>query len=175
MKPSRLELDYVASAGRSRWPGLLLLALALGVSAQLVERYRDVQRETAQWTAVHGLIKTDRPTAAPVPLPEGYAEQAKAAEAIVRQLALPWAKLIGAMEDAATKDVAVLQVQPEAPQQLLRITAEARNQNAMLEFVGKLAASGALTNVHWTNHQVQAEDPQRPLQFSVQASFRSEP
>lgn len=175
MKPPRVELDYIAAPARSPWLGLALLALALGIGAHLAQRYIEVRRETAQLAAMQGLVKTERLPAKAAPLPEGFAEQSRAAEATVRQLTLPWAKLIGALEDAATKDVAVLQVQPEAQQQLLRITAEARNHDAMLEYVRKLAASDTLANVHWTNHQVQTEDPQRPLQFAVQAAFRLAP
>lgn len=175
MKPPRVELDYVAAPARSPWPGLALLAIALAIGAHLAQRYQEVRAESARLAAVQGLVKTERPAAKAAPLPEGFAEQTRAAEATVRQLTLPWAKLIGALEQAATRDVAVLQVQPEAQQQLLRITAEARNHDAMLEYVRKLAAADALANVHWTNHQVQADDPQRPLQFSLQAAFRFAP
>ncbi len=171
MRQPRLELDYIVAATRPRWLGLLLLAVSLGIGADLALRYRGIQREQSQLEAVHGLIKSERPAAKALPA-ERVAEQAKAAEATVRQLTLPWATIIGTLENAATKDVAVLQVQPEAQQQLLRITAEARNHPAMLEYVRKLVASGTLTNVHWINHQIQSEDPQRPLQFSIQATFR---
>jgi hypothetical protein len=174
MNLPRLELDYVARPTRTHWAGLLLLTAALGIAAKLGLHYRDILREKAQLEAVYGVAPAERATS-PVPLPQNYAEQARTAQATVRQLSLPWSQLIRALEDAATQDVAVLQVQPEAQQQRVRITAEARNQDAMLEYLHKLAAAPALNNVHWTSHQVLAEDPQRPLQFSVLATFRLSP
>ena len=99
----------------------------------------------------------------------------KNAEAVVRQLSLPWALLVYALEQAATRDVAILQLQPDAQQRLLRITAEARDKEAMLEYLRRLMAAKAFFNVHLVNHQVQIQDPQRPIQFSVQTSFRVTP
>jgi hypothetical protein len=99
-------------------------------------------------------------------------EQAKSAEAVVRQLTLPWAGLIGAIEQAATKDVAILQLQPDAEQRLLRVTAEARHRDAMFEYLRRLGAAQELANVVLVSHQVQRDDPQQPIQFSVQASLK---
>jgi hypothetical protein len=42
----------------------------------------------------------------------------------------------------------------------------------MFDFVRRLAASPGLADVHLVSHQVQREDPQQPLQFSIQASIR---
>ena len=46
----------------------------------------------------------------------GSTSELKSAQATVRQLALPWAQLIDALERAATREVAVLQLQPDAQQ-----------------------------------------------------------
>jgi Tfp pilus assembly protein PilN len=100
-------------------------------------------------------------------------EQVKNAEAVVRQLTLPWARLIETIEAAGNNDVAILQLQPDAQQRLLRITAEARNQDAMVDYLRRLAQVDGFGHVHLLNHQVQQEDPQRPIQFAAQASFRA--
>jgi hypothetical protein len=102
-------------------------------------------------------------------------EEAKNAETVVRQLTLPWASLVGTIEEAATRDVAILQLQPDAQQRLLRLTAEARHQKAMVEYLRRLVSASALTDVHVVSHQVQQEDPLRPIQFAVQASLRGVP
>ena len=174
MKHKRLELDYVVPPRRPVWLGLLLLAVALGIAADLALRFSSAQGEIGRIQTMQGLLQTDRPAAKPVPT-ERLDEQAKAAEAAVRQLTLPWARLVEVLENAAAKDVAVLQVQPEAQQRLLRITAEARHPAAMHDYVRKLAAADMLSDVHFTSHQTQLDDPQRPLQFTVQANFRFTP
>jgi hypothetical protein len=67
----------------------------------------------------------------------------------------------------------VLQLQPEAQQRTLRLTAEAKNGDAMLGYVRRLGDNRVLSGVYLASHQVQMEEPSRPIQFSVQASFRS--
>ena len=68
----------------------------------------------------------------------------KSAQAAVRQLALPWAQLIDSLERAAMKEVALLNIQPDAQNRVLRVTAEARRQEQMLDYLRRLSATGLL-------------------------------
>ena len=137
----------------------------------MLQRYRDVRQELGRLDAQAGLVLPGGSKARALPK-ERLDEQAKNAEAVVRQLTLPWGSLIGAIEQAATRDVAILQLQPDAEQRVLRLTAEARNRDAMFEYLKRLAAARELTNVVLVSHQVQREEPQQPIQFSVQASLK---
>ena len=137
----------------------------------VLQRYRDVRQELGRLEAQAGLVLPGGSKARALPK-ERLDEQAKNAEAVVRQLTLPWGSLIGAIEQAATRDVAILQLQPDAEQRVLRLTAEARNRDAMFEYLKRLAAARELTNVVLVSHQVQREEPQQPIQFSVQASLK---
>jgi len=147
-----------------------VLVLSLALAAWLTERYRDARVEVARLETQSGLIAPERP-AKPIPR-EKIEEEARNAEAVVRQLTLPWATLIGTIEQAATREVAILQLQPDADTRLLRLTAETRQRDAMFDFVRRLAASPGLADVHLVSHQVQREDPQHPVQFSIQANIR---
>jgi hypothetical protein len=168
LKP--LRIDYIVKPHRPRWLGYALLALALAIAGDLAVRYQAVQLDLRRAATVNDLYSSVRRESQPVPKQQ-VDEQVKNAEAAVRQLALPWAMLIHALEEAAIKDVAILQLQPDAQERLLKITAEARNDEAMLEYLRRLAAAKALSKVHLLSHQVQTDDPQRPIQFSVQAWF----
>ena len=172
MKRATLQLDFIRPPRRALWLGLLLLVLALGIASHLVLRWQDARTALRHMNAASSLLNTDRPRAKPVSV-ERLDEHVKAAETVVRHLTLPWATLIETLENVTTKDVAVLQIQPDALQRNLRITAEARNADAMWHYVRSLAAANTLEAVHLINHQVQADDPQKPLQFSVQASFKA--
>ena len=165
----RIELDYIAPLRRPRWPGILVLALALGLAGTLLARYRDAQHEVLRLEAASGLAH-ERPARA-VPR-ERLDDESRAAEAVVRQLTLPWAALLGAIEQTATREVAILQLQPDAEQRLLRLTAEARQREAMFEYLRRLSAARGLAEVHLVSHQVQQNDPQHPIQFAVQAAIR---
>jgi Tfp pilus assembly protein PilN len=167
----RVELDYLAPARTRAWPGLLLLVVSLAVAGELVMRYRNTQDELARLEMSGKLISPERR-----PLPslskERLEAEVKSAESVVRQLSLPWASLVQAIEQSATRDVAILQLQPDAETRSVRLTAEARSREAMFEYLRRLGATPALGEVHVISHQVQREDPQHPIQFSVQAALR---
>jgi hypothetical protein len=172
MKRAALQLDLVAPPRRTRWLGYLLLAGSLLVASEMFLRLRETQAQLARLDAVQGLVGA-RPARA---LPrERLDEQMKEAQAVLRQLALPWGQLVESLESAALPDVAVLQVQPDAQQRLLRVTAEAKGEEQMFRYLRRLAAAEGFSEVHLVSHQVREDDPRRPLQFSVQASFRSAP
>lgn len=170
----RLELDYVAPPRRPRWPGLLLLALSLAIAAALVERQLDLQGELQRLEAARGLLGGEHRVARVVPA-QRLAEEAKDVAAVVRQLALPWAAIIDSVEAAAHPDIGLLQLQPDAPQRLLRLSAEAKDREAMLEYLRRLGQAKLLLDAHLVSHQLQSDDPRRPIQFAVQAALRSAP
>ena len=168
----RVHLDYLVPARAPRWPGFAVLAVSLAVAGQLALMHRDTQAELARLETAAGLIGPERRPAAPLPK-ERLDEQTKGAEAVVRELTLPWGPLIRALEDAATREIAILQLQPDAQQRTLKLTAEARSREAMFDYVRRLGASRTLGETHLVSHQVQRDDPQRPIQFSVQATLKA--
>jgi Tfp pilus assembly protein PilN len=171
MSARRLELDFVAAPRRAQWAGVALLVVALAVAGGIVLRYRDAQRELASLETAQDLLDAGRRPARPIPR-ERIEEEAKQVDAIVQQLTLPWAQMIEALESASGGDVSVLQLQPEAQQRVLRITAAAKTRPAMLAYIRRLDDTRVLADVHLVSHQVQLDDPMRPIQFGVQASFR---
>lgn len=171
MKPRRLELDYVAAAPRRRWPGVALLAASLAVAGALGLAYRDARQELARLGAERELLPAVERPARSLP-PERVAEQVRTAQSVARQLALPWGSLIVVLEEASTADVALLTLQPDAEQRVLRLTAEARGREAMFDYLRRLSAAHALADVHLVNHQVQEQAAGQPIQFSVQAVLR---
>lgn len=173
MRRAPLELDFVAPPRHLAAAGWLVLVAALLVATDQVGRYRDALEGRQRLEAMQALLAAGRPPAA---LPrERLDEQWKQAQAVLRQLALPWARLIESLESAAVPGVALLQIQPDAQQALLRVTAEARAQEPMLDYVRRLEATRAFSGVHLLSHQVQLDDPRQPIQFALQASFRGPP
>jgi Tfp pilus assembly protein PilN len=168
----RVALDYVAPARAPIWPGLLVLALSLVVAAELLGRYRDARDELSRLELTGKLVALER-RPPPVLPKERLDAEVKAAESVVRQLALPWAALIEAIERAASRDVAILQLEPNAETHSVRLTAEARSREAMFEYLRRLGAARGLAEVHVVSHQVQRDEPQRPIKFAVQAALGS--
>ncbi len=170
MKPRRLELDYLAAPRRPRWPGVVLLAASLALAAHFAVRYSDARQDLLQLETERRLIPPQRAVRA-LP-PQRLDDQVKMAESVVRQLTLPWGPVISVLERASSPDVALLQLQPDADQRLLRLSGEARNREAMFDYLRRLSSADRLSEVHLVSHQVRQEDPQRPIQFSVQAALR---
>lgn len=169
-RPRKLELDYLVPRRRARWPGALLLAVSLALGAGLFERWREAQLELARLETMAGM---SGPARAPLKMPnERLDDEVRNAEAVVRSLTLPWAGLVHAIEQSAMRDVALLQLQPDAQARLLKLTAEARTREAMFDYVRRLGAAKGVHDVHLVSHQVSRDDPQRPVQFSVQAVFK---
>jgi len=171
MTRAPLELDFIVAPRHPRLAGIVVLAIALGSAGFLAFKYQTAQQRLQRLEASDSLLRTS-PAPRAVPR-ERLDEQVKSAQAVVRQLALPWAELIDSLERSAMRDVSVLHVQPDAQQRLMRVTAEARGEAQMLEYLRRVGAARGFSEVHLLSHQVREDDPARPIQFSLQASFRS--
>ena len=171
MTRAPLELDFIVAPRRSRLAGIGVMVLAVAVAGMLLHKQWEAQQRLQRLDAADSLLRTS-PAPRAVPR-ERLDEQVKSAQAVVRQLALPWAELIDSLERSAMRDVSVLHVQPDAQQRLMRVTAEARGEAQMLEYLRRVGAARGFSEVHLLSHQVREDDPARPIQFSLQASFRS--
>ena len=171
----RVELDFIAPVRRTPWAGMTMLAVSVAVAAAVGLQHRKSSIELERLQTASGLVRGPAKTPS-APLPKGRLdEQTKAAEAVVRELTVPWGPLVRALESSATKDVVLLQLQPDAQQRVLKLTAEARSREAMFEYVRRLAAAGPIAEAHIVSHQVQKDDPQRPIQFALQATLKATP
>ena len=83
---------------------------------------------------------------------------------------MPWATLFVALESVAGRNVALLSIEPSAQRQEVRITAEAKNSEAMLDFLEALRGQ-SLREVVLVSHQIQAQAPGTPLRFQARAQW----
>lgn len=172
MSREPLKLDHFAAPHRKRrWLGTLLLLASLVLAADLARRYGEVRQSIERLEAARASMP-ERRTAPAVPA-RLRQEQERSARAAVRQLMLPWVGLIEALESAATRDVALLQIEPEAERRTVTITAEARHAQAMLRYLRALIGAEGLSEVHLVSHEVRHDHPQQPIRFSARASFEA--
>ena len=178
MRP--LFLDYQRPARRFGPAGLLLLAAGAAAIVVTLVDYRGITSELSglqmqadmldvrpNRKALDRMLKADdsrRP-----------GEETRQIDQVLRQLETPWGAIFEAVESASSNKIALLGLQPDTQQRLLRIIAEARTQDDMLDNVKRLGASAALADVHLVNHQLQTQDPNHPLRFTVQATFAVQP
>lgn len=114
------------------------------------------------------------------PIDEETRRELDNARQILTQLALPWEPLFGAIEAALTRDTALLAIEPDAAKGMVRLSGEARNYPAILVLMRRLeqpvAGHGVvLSGVHLLSHDVRDDVPERPLRYTVSASWSTGP
>ncbi len=172
----RVNLDYGIGPRLPGLSGLALLLAGVAVTLLLAYQYRTLTVETARWETRAATLEKGARHAAPVPsaveLQRTSAEINHANE-VVGQLTLPWEDLFEAVEAANSDKVALLGIEPDARKHTVKITGEAKDLAAMLDYVRQLEQQPALTQVHLEHHQVQEQDPEKPVHFVVVATWRT--
>lgn len=174
-----LHLDLAAGPARVRARDLVVLVLG---SAALVAAVQWAGRTSARRDALQSQIETldqqaharrDRTAARRADPKDAHRE--KAVADMQRELALPWQRLLGAVEDAQDKDVALLLVEPTAASRTVRLHLEARHRQAMLDHLDRLQSDRRLADVVMLTHQDHVEAGVRSVRFQLQATWGSEP
>lgn len=89
----------------------------------------------------------------------------------VSQMNLPWGDLFGIFEAHPNKGVALIALEPNGQKQLLSIVAEARKPEDMADYLGMLASDKFFTQVTLTRHEINEQDPNRPIRFTLEACW----
>lgn len=169
---SELRLDYQRSARPFPVEGLLLLSLALLVLVASGIYYRNLSARADLLDARSGQRErsaqrgpaNERAAAA-------LAQEVKRANEVLRQLTTPWGELFQTLETSAGKNVALLTLEPDTEKRLVKISGEAKNMTAMLNYIQRLENRDAFGTVYLQSHHVQLQDPEKPVRFVVQATW----
>jgi len=172
MRP--LSLDYRRAAPLPGWIGIAVLLVALGMASQTGIHYRELMGEIARWEArlssLERSLRRGPAVARQAGQPPGL--EVKHAGEVVEQLARPWDDLFRAVESAGSEQVALLAIEPDAPRAQVKITGEAKNLAAMLGYIRLLGEKAPLDDVFLQSHQVQQQDPEKPVRFVLRATWR---
>lgn len=171
-----LHLDFQARKPRS-WASLLLLAVAVAAVAAALWQFGRLQTQGDRWDAelARAQARLHKGEQAHPAAGQGarFAEESAAANAVIEQLQFPWAALFGAFEGAAGEDVALIGIEPDPAKGLVTITAEAKAPKDMLNYVRRLERTSFLEDVLLRKHETRTDDPDKPLRFTVVATWKS--
>jgi Tfp pilus assembly protein PilN len=163
-------------APRQTWAmawALFCIACALiGASAGLHKRQWEVELLRAQAqvrTQAQAQARAAAPAAVRPPVPEA---QAAAVNAAVLQLNLPWRALHDALQAGTPANIALLALEPDAKKSSLRITAEAKSSDDMIAYVEQMQKADWFTSVVLSRHEINEQDPNRPIRFQLDAQWR---
>ena len=174
-----LRLDYAARRETGR-VGTVILAAGLVLGALALLEHRAVREElTAQESRLAESRASGKRVAAGAPGSAGdvqaAAQDLKAARLALQRLSLRWDRLFSALESAQAGGVALLAIEPDPGGRTVKLSAEARSADDMLDYVARLQAADALADVILASHQIKQGDPLQPLRFAVVASWARQP
>jgi len=170
----RRTLHRVPLSAWAQVPAVLVLVFNV-VSLGL--KYRDesdaIARLRAQAQASTAQAQAQTRQAVPArAVPEA---QANAVNAAVLQLNLPWRGLHDAIQAATPAGIALLALEPDAKKSSVRITAEARSSDDMIGYVAQLQDVEWFNTVLLTRHEINEQDPNRPIRFQIEAQWKAAP
>lgn len=148
--------------------GLLLCAAAAFGGWKLVEQKRLREHELRHVRERAAAISARPVEVAQVAIPEG---QAVFVNGAILQLNLPWRDLQDAVAAATPRNVALVAMEPDPRKQVLKITAETKNSDDMVAYVAELKQQELFSGVMLTRHEINEQDPNRPLRFQLEATW----
>lgn len=175
-----LHLDYQRSYRPFPTLGAILLVCAIGVGLQMARQYLYFTEVLAGWEAREGHVEKiarrhDVRLDGNHQVTEQVSREVTRANDVLRRITLPWDELFGAVEAAAPNDVALLAMEPDSDSQALKIAGEAKDVPAMLDYIRNLESRAMFRTVTLQSHQIQHQDPQRPIRFSIVAAWKDRP
>lgn len=176
----KLRLDYQRGIDFFPWGGLLLLVVALATLIATGVHYRNLSTQAALLESRADGIQ--RATQRPPPggragkrMALDLALEVKRANEVLRQLSVPWGGLFQTVESIDGKDVTLLALEPDMEKRLVKISGEAKNIAAMLDYIKQLENRNVFGIVYLQSHHTQLQDPEKPVRFVLQAIWRDKP
>ncbi len=154
------------------WAVFCMGAMLAGVMTGLRNRQWEVELLRAQSqarTQSQEKAKAAAPSVVRAPVPES---QAAAVNAAVLQLNLPWRALHDALQAGTPANIALLALEPDAKKSSLRITAEAKSSDDMIAYIEQLQKGDWFSAVLLSRHEINEQDPNRPIRFQLDAQWR---
>jgi hypothetical protein len=171
----QIHLDYASSANATRpWVWWLLIAALLANGATVWQYTRMQDQRTGLQLRLHAVAQlTEVPPSALLSSEnqDKSKVRAKQANAVLKELGLPWPVLFAQLERTASPEIALLTIRPEAARGRLRISGEAHHLADVLEYVRALGSAGAMSDVVLEQHEVSGSDPQKPVHFVLSARW----
>lgn len=168
-----LSLDYRDKGTAAAKAGWVLLLAGIAVAAAVGYHYQYLDRQLVQGAAkVSEMERLSHHRAGKQAddTPEMKQEVQRANE-VLQQLTIPWNALFQAVESSSDEQVALLAVQPDAHKHILRISGEAKNYAALLDYIKRLEQGGVLTQVFLLSHEIRQDDRDHPVRFALTANW----
>jgi Tfp pilus assembly protein PilN len=171
----RLDLDFSRRRAAPAAGGVILLCAAavllLASGARLWHAHAENDRAQAELEAVQRQTMASRHVAK-APLTPAAKLAEKQSQSVLRELTVPWQDLFSIVEDYPDHDVALIGIDQNPAQSQIRITAEAKNFDAMIAYLKYLQSSVLLREAVLNDHLIETNVPGKPVRFQITAVWR---
>ncbi|MGF6598953.1 Tfp pilus assembly protein PilN [Paraburkholderia sp. GAS448] len=171
----RLDIDFGQRRARPAMSGMILLCAAavllLASGARLWHAYGENDRAQAALEALRQQTLATRHVTKAPPTPAVKLAE-KQSQSILRELTVPWQDLFSIVEDYPDHDVALIGIDQNPAQSQIRITAEAKDFDAMIAYLKYLQASMLLREAVLNDHLIETNVPGKPVRFQITAVWR---
>ena len=171
----RITLDYQRKPDSITLLGAVICTLTIGLLALLIFQSRQLGSEIAAFESrLHQPeYATGDSSGYDARSQDAYSQTDEVTQAnqILHMLGLRWDSIFGALAKSHRNDIAVLSFAPDPDKRIVRIVAEAKNFQTMLDYLKRLEAQPALGAVYLQNHTTQKHDPQKPVRFTLIAEW----
>lgn len=171
----RIHLDFISPRRPVGVAGWLVLMLGICMAAIVVGWDYGYWRPlvAADADKLRGLQAgiASRRTAMAQGIDPQLAAEWQRAIAVADTLNVPWAGLFASVEAEAERPVAILSLESDASKRDLILNGEARTLDDMLAYYRLLEQQTIFSGLTLNTHQINRQDPQRPIRFRVTAKW----
>jgi Tfp pilus assembly protein PilN len=163
-----------------RYSAYLVLFISLVLTIVMVVNYSSISRENANLSTliekIEGRAQPNKGAFSGSQLnPEQQKELVAFSNQIINKLNLPWGDLFQSLGKAHSDEVALLGIEPNIKKGVVKLSGEARNFKAMFDFMRDLNTKSGMKKVYLIEHKVNEQDPDRPIHFTLEASWINKP
>jgi Tfp pilus assembly protein PilN len=171
-----LSLDYRRTSHFWHWVGIVILTLAFGGAVKLGSYYLLLSKEMTHLENLIARIEHKLHSKRIAP-PTNIAQmqrlgvEVKSANDVLLKMGLPWDMLFQSMESANNDNISLLGMDPDSKKGQIKISGEAKDFDALLGYIRTLQKNNFFTEVYLQHHQVQELDPDKPIRFTLDATW----
>jgi Tfp pilus assembly protein PilN len=169
VKMRELKLDFCRTRPAPRWVAPLLLAVAVVFAGDAGFAFISTATQVRDREKALAKVEPRTYAASRAASPEEVAS----ARDTVQRLSTPGDSLFTALESAADEHVALLAIEPDPKSGTVLISGDSKDYLSALTYVLNLGRSDSLSHVQLARHEVKTSDPNRPVSFSVSATWSS--
>lgn len=169
-----LDLDFHRTRSAPRWASWALLAIAIAFAADLGVSYDELREAVTRNEGRLAMLggPAEGPGRAGAQSQGVSPAEIAFARETIQRFSMPWDNLFRALESTPADKIALLAIEPDPGTGTVLISGQGKDYLAALDYVSELSQASTLTHVHLVKHELRLNDPQRPVAFSVSASWR---